>query len=731
MDLAGAERNLFEIVTRLDKSRFIPAVFALQAGTIIGDLNKKGIKAENLRLKRIYGIKAVWEGLKLISFIRKNNVKIVVTYHESSDFWGAIIAKLAGVPVIISSRRDMGYRLKKRHIIIYRFINNLFDMIITVSDAVKNVIFDRENALWCKLKTIHNGVDLEKFSKSCDAAAIKKSLGLELDKPIVGILAALRPIKGHQFFIEAASMVLKEQPNTRFLIVGWYDEKSDYYKELKELINKLGITDKVIFTGGRSDTPEIISIMDISVFSSINEGFSNAVLESMAAGKPVIATDSGGTSEAVIDGVTGILVPPRNPETLANAMLKLLEGKNLAEAMGKAARKRVAELFSLDKMIGEILNLYNDVLKEKTYREKITVRINMGMIIKQSLRLLKLSLSVFLYYTRLLTLFEKIIPDNKGIKVLAYHRINNNDFDPLGMNIRVKSFEKQMRFIKRHYKLISLQQAVELLRSHQSIPDNTIVVTFDDGYKDNYINAYPILKKYNIPADIFLSAGAIEKKQILWFEAIIASFKQTSKKCIDLTEIGLKRYKINTVMEKMDNVQEIVSFAKNLSKEDREKMIVLLLEKLDLANRDLEFESSMLEWEDIREMKKNGIDFGSHGLNHSILSRLSEKEAEKEIGESKKIIQERVNSEVKFFTYPNGGAGDFNERIISLLKKNNFLAACTLVRGSNNRFSNLYSLKRFCVNRGMESGVFSNFSKSLFALEMSGLLRVFKTSYGG
>ncbi len=252
MNLAGAERNLFEVATRLNKDKFMPIAYALQSNpSLLEALRKEGVEARNLKLKRIYGLTAIYEGLKLINFIKQRNIKIVVTYHESSDFWGGIIARICGVKLIISSRRDMGYKLKPRHIFLYKLINPLFDRIITVSDAVKDIIFGRENVLWHKMVTIYNGVEFNKFSKDFAKVDIKKSFGIENDRFIIGILATLRPIKGHKYFLEAASLVIQEFSEAYFLIVGWFDSEGDYYKELKEMTKKLNIDKNVIFTGGR------------------------------------------------------------------------------------------------------------------------------------------------------------------------------------------------------------------------------------------------------------------------------------------------------------------------------------------------------------------------------------------------------------------------------------------------------------------------------------------------
>ena len=180
--------------------------------------------------------------------------------------------------------------------------------------------------------------------------------------------------------------------------------------------------------------------------------------------------------------------------------------------------------------------------------------------------------------------------------------------------------------------------------------------------------------------------------------------------------------------ERTDAAKEIVSFAKSLSIKNRKAIVDLVLNELNVPYQDIKLNDLMLNWEDVKKMKGNYIDFGSHSLSHSILTKLTEEEADIEIKDSKRIIEEKINSEVYFFTYPNGGVGDYDERIISLLKKNNFTAACTLVSGLNYVFSNPYTLKRFCMNSGMESDLLGRFSKSLFALELSGIVNLLKSN---
>jgi L-malate glycosyltransferase len=361
----GAEKNLYQVVTYLDKSKYRPVIYCLWGGPMADKVKSEGIEVKDLMMSKIYGFKALVEGFKLYRFMKREKVRIVVTYHESSDFWGGVIAKLAGVPVILSSRRDMGFNLKGRHVLFYKLLNKVFSRILVVSDAVGRMIVKEQNADEKRIITLYNGIDTREINSSADKSEVRKSLGLpEGEYPVIGMLAGVRAVKGHRYFIEAAAGVLKIFPDARFIIVGSGLGHTGYVEELKTQICGLGIENRIILTGARRDAPAIQSVLDISVNCSLSEGFSNTILESMAAGKPVVATAVGGNPEAVVDGVTGILVPPADTRALAEGIIRLLKDKDLASRMGEAAARRINERFTQKVMMERTEKTYETLLRE-------------------------------------------------------------------------------------------------------------------------------------------------------------------------------------------------------------------------------------------------------------------------------------------------------------------------------------------------------------------------------
>lgn len=363
-NMGGAEKNLLNLVTHIDCRRFSAFLYTFDLANPL----KEVMENNNIPCQQI-PYPTTFQGIRqfivLSKKIRAQKINILHSYFEGSDIWGTLLAKLSGIPVIVSSKRDMGFSKNKKILAIYRFINPFITRVISVSDAVKHQVNRQEKVNLDKIVTIYNGVDLAKFTNSNHQKDLKAKLHLDSSSPVVGVLANIRPIKGMEFFIHAAAIVLNKFPRVNFVVIGDClpsPECTIYYKKLKSLIQDLNLEKKFFFLGQRIDIPEMLSIIDISVLPSLSEGFSNTVIESMAAGKPVVVTDVGGNPEAVVHNKTGFVVPPQNVDLLAQAISTLLANKKLAKSMSEAGRLRVKEFFSMQTMIRKIENLYISIL---------------------------------------------------------------------------------------------------------------------------------------------------------------------------------------------------------------------------------------------------------------------------------------------------------------------------------------------------------------------------------
>ena len=354
---AGTQTNLLEVVKGLDRTRFTPYVVALLGG---GELSQSfreaGVELHELGVKKAYDLSGFKALLFLIRFMKEKNINVVQTHFLHADLLGTLAAKIAGVKTMITARRDEGFWRSPRQVLVNRTLNQFANLVLVNSEAVKRSVMAREKVSEERIQTIHNGVDTGKFYPSeTMRRAARKQLGIQEDELAVGVVANMRHfVKGHRDFVEAISLILREKPQTKFLLVG----EGRLRGELENLSEKLGVRSQVLFLGARQDTAALINAFDIACLPSHSEGFSNSLLEYMACAKPVVATRVGGNPEAVEDNVTGYLVPPRNPDVLAEKVIFLLRSESLRLEMGSAGRKRVLREFGVEGMVEKYEQLY-------------------------------------------------------------------------------------------------------------------------------------------------------------------------------------------------------------------------------------------------------------------------------------------------------------------------------------------------------------------------------------
>jgi glycosyltransferase involved in cell wall biosynthesis len=370
LDIGGTEKQLVELIKRLDKNRFNIAVCCLsQSGPLISSVHSEGIPVEVIGFRGFrHSEKGYLRNLpriislfvQLTRYIKKEQPHILHGFLFWAYILGTYAAKLAGVSHIISSRRGLGmFKQDKRHyLFLEKVANHLTEIIIANSEAVRRDTIQQEKVPASKIMMVYNGIDTALYEIPPDQK-LRAALNIGEKSKIVSIIANFIHYKGHGFFLHACSEVRKKLSDVKFMLIG----DGPLKKDMKELAEDLNIEKDVLFLGSRKDIPALLSITDIVVLSSLEEGFSNAILEAMAAGKPVIATHVGGNPEAILQGETGLLVLPKNSDTLAGAMIQLLENPDIAVKMGKAGRERVKQEFSMDRMVQSIEQIYEKVMQ--------------------------------------------------------------------------------------------------------------------------------------------------------------------------------------------------------------------------------------------------------------------------------------------------------------------------------------------------------------------------------
>ena len=306
--------------------------------------------------------------LRLYRILRKERPQIVHTHTAKAGFLGRLAAQMAGVPVIIHTYHGHvlnGYYGPAKSWLLKmmeRGLARFTDRLVAVSELVKEDLIAYGVAPPEKISVIPLGFDLEPFFE-CESlkGEFRRELGLGTDDKLVGIIGRIFPIKNHRLFLESAAQIEQQESNVRFVIVGDGTLRS----ETERYAQDLSIHQQVIFTGWRRDLPRIYADLDLLVVSSDNEGTPVSAIEAMASGCPVVATEVGGLPDVVQNGKTGYLVPPKQPEALATAMLKLIRDPETATQMGRSAQQSVKGRFSVNRLVSDIEGLYEELLTSK------------------------------------------------------------------------------------------------------------------------------------------------------------------------------------------------------------------------------------------------------------------------------------------------------------------------------------------------------------------------------
>ena len=375
--IGGTERQVMNLARGLDPARFEVHFACLKRmGQFVGEIERSGRPLTEYPVDRLYGARTWRRQAQFASDLRRRGIDLVQTYGFWTNVFGIPAARLAGTPVVLGAIRDNSDHLTAAQRRVQRMACRLADGLVVNADSIKRGLaqegFDPE-----RIAVIRNGIDLEPFRRPRESNRLRGELGLPPDAPVVAMFARLAPVKGIEYFLEAARIVTQSFPAARFLVVGEARTIRDgvvvanpYAQELEGLAERLGLRRRVLFTGVREDVPALLAEVTVAVSPSLNEGLSNSVLEAMAAGAAVVATTVGGSAEAVEDGVTGLLVPPRDPHALARAIGTVLADPALASRFGGAARERVTRRFSIEEMVRQTSRLYSALLAERAPRRR-------------------------------------------------------------------------------------------------------------------------------------------------------------------------------------------------------------------------------------------------------------------------------------------------------------------------------------------------------------------------
>lgn len=359
----GAEHLLPIILAHFNSDQFEHrvCVFSVKSGNPNAELIRNlGIPVD---LLPIPNLRSPGNLPRLIRYLRQYRPDIVHTQLEFANTLGSLAAWLLQIPSLATlhvmeeiSKQSREYW---RHRLMWTSLRICARKVLTVSNCTRDFFLQTEHFPPEKLMTIYNGIDLSSYpSIPSDPSRLPAELGIAPGESVLITVAYLREPKGIQFMLQALPAVLAQRPNCRYLIVG----DGEFRPTLEQIARDLGIAERVIFTGKRADIPALLGLSDIFVLPTLNDALPTVLMESMAAGKPIVASNLGGVPEMVIDGENGLLVPLQDPQKLAQACMKLLEDPTGAVAMGETGKRMVTEHFSIEGQCRRLEEIYSEII---------------------------------------------------------------------------------------------------------------------------------------------------------------------------------------------------------------------------------------------------------------------------------------------------------------------------------------------------------------------------------
>lgn len=371
-DTGGTEGQVLQLLKNLDQELFELRVACLdKSGSLLPQYEALGISIDEFRIRKLYSPQTFMQILHLARFMREQRIQIVHCYNFYALVIGIPAARLAGVPVKLVAIRDRGIYLSRAKKIVQHLVCNLAEHILVNADSIRDWL-QEEGYPPDRISVIKNAIDMDRYTHA-PACSIRQEFAIPTAARVVVMISRLNRQKGVEEFIRAAGIVGRDNPDIHFLLVGrpsnetmeTGDSGISEFDRWNDLINHLGMRNRILFTGNRSDIPSILKEATISVLPSHSEGLSNVLLESMAAGVPTIATNTGGSPELVADEINGLLVPVMNHNALAAAMSRILNDQALANRFSRQAVARVRSEFSSEHLVRDTQALYFSQLKRE------------------------------------------------------------------------------------------------------------------------------------------------------------------------------------------------------------------------------------------------------------------------------------------------------------------------------------------------------------------------------
>jgi glycosyltransferase involved in cell wall biosynthesis/peptidoglycan/xylan/chitin deacetylase (PgdA/CDA1 family) len=692
-EYGGTEGQFAETVARLDRSRFDVRVACFhRSGPLLDFCAEHATEVVEFPIRSFHDA-SVWRELRhFVAYCRRARIDILHTHDLYANVFGLIGGAWARVPVRIGSRRDINPDKTAGQIALQRLSYAAAHRIVANSGAAVHRLVSVEHVPSERVILIPNGLNLTQYSprRAPDGATL-------------AVIAGIRPGKGHDTLMRAAPAVFAARPDARILMLG----DGPLRPALEAEAERLGLADRILFLGWRDDIPAILESVDVVVHPSDSEALPNAVIEGMASARPVVATAVGGVPELITSGENGLLVPPRDPAALADAILSVLADPARAIEFGQRGRALVAARFSFERTIAAFEQLYVREFERRSARASITSTAaperpygSSDATLPQRARgRLKKASFGLARSTGALGLMRRALRGQA--RILMYHGViaDGERADINRLHLPASEFERQMQFLCASFRVIPLRDLVAACHGELALPPDAAAITFDDGYANNHEVAAPILERYGLSATVFLTVNYIGTDQLLWHDEVERTVRFAAPGSYRVPWLDTDLV-LTSRADRRRALGIVIGRLARLGDEHRWELIEKLQRTVGVSNLPREFSRKLMSWAQAQDLARRGWDIGSHTLSHAVVTTLEPARLEAEIVGSGQRIEAAIGRPAQLFAYPNGGAADFDEAAKRQLRQARYTGAVTTMIGLNTSRTDPFALHRVPVMAG-------------------------------
>jgi glycosyltransferase involved in cell wall biosynthesis/peptidoglycan/xylan/chitin deacetylase (PgdA/CDA1 family) len=631
----GMERQLGVLIRNLDREKFHPVLFTLreESRSPMVDIN---CKINYLGVTSLLSFAAIKAFFNFVQYLRQHRIDILQIFSIDSNIFGVPAGRLASVKRVVIGRRDTGlwYTKKRRHLT--NLINRLTDFCIANSVAVKDAVNRMESVPAGRTVVIYNGVSFEE--PSYESKISRAFFGIPHSAPVVGIVANFREIKRIDRFLEVFASL--ERKETHAIIVG---TGGSVLEDMEVLAVSLGVTERLHIYHTVDEVQAVIKLFDVGVLTSESEGLSNALIEYAHSAIPAVAFNVGGNSEVIDHDQTGYLIPPYELKSMKGKLNYLLDSPEVARKLGQQGAKQAGKRFLVEHMVTKTELFYTKILSQGR-RQTIVAD---DHLLSQPDKHHKLSGKISNYFS-LRHVFHVllVIGDILGLnyyfrvhnahrwRILMYHGVAASSFDQQCWTILDRaSFVWQMDYLRDHY---AVQPAQAILDESENETKYRAVITFDDGLRNTYVTAWPILKERGLQAVCFVLPGLSETSSLIWADEIYQLLMYRVAVVPDVSSFGLHGFKLDRNEEGYEQqVNQLLLMLKSKSRDQQVEVLSYLRTLGSDVTGDESESFALMSLEEIKELSESKqFEIAPHSQTHPIFSSLDRAEQDVELSES-------------------------------------------------------------------------------------------------